>query len=349
MRCQSLTLLALLAVLVFGPNASDACTRCVYLGPKDTVIVARSMDWAEDPGTNLYSFPRGMKRDGAAGPNSITWTSKYGSVIAAFYDVSTVDGMNEKGLVANVLYLVESDYGKPDGKRPNLSIAGWGQYVLDNYATVEEAVEELRKEPFTIIAPILPNKRPGQGHLAISDPTGDSAIFEYIKGKLVIHHGRKYQVMTNSPSFDQQLALNTYWEQIGGMAMLPGTNRAADRFARASFFISVLPKTDDPKRAVASVTSVIRGVSVPLGITTPDQPNIASTIWRTIYDQKNKILYFDSATSPTVFWVPLTELDFKEGAPVKKLTLTGDKTFSGSAAVEFQVAKPFAFLRANTE
>ena len=262
-----------------------------------------------------------MKRDGAAGPNSIAWTSKYGSVVCAFYEVSTVDGMNEKGLVANVLYLVESDYGKPDGQKPTMSIAAWAQYVLDNFATVAEAVEALRKEPFVIIAPILPNGRLGQGHLSLSDPSGDSAIFEYIGGKLHIHHGREYQVMTNSPAFDQQLALNTYWEQIGGLAMLPGTNRAADRFARASFYIKTIPQTDDPKKAVASVFSVIRGVSVPLGITTPNQPNIASTVWRTLYDHKNKVLYFDSATSPTVFWVPLADLDFKEDAPVKKLTL----------------------------
>jgi choloylglycine hydrolase len=40
--------------------------------------------------------------------------------------------------------------------------------------------------------------------------------------------------MTNSPTYDQQLALNRYWEQIGGTTMLPGTNRAADRFVRAS-------------------------------------------------------------------------------------------------------------------
>ena len=32
-------------------------------------------------------------------------------------------------------------------------------------------------------------------------------------------------------------------------------------------------------QAVASVMSVMRAVSVPLGITTPDQPNISSTIW----------------------------------------------------------------------
>jgi hypothetical protein len=55
-------------------------------------------------------------------------------------------------------------------------------------------------------------------------------------------------------------------------------------------------------------------------------------------------MYFDSATSPTVFWVPLSELDFKEGAPVKKLTLVGGKTYSGSAAAQFAPAAPFPFL-----
>lgn len=44
-------------------------------------------------------------------------------------------------------------------------------------------------------------------HLALEDSTGDSAILEYINGKLVIHHGRQYQVMTNDPPYDQQLAL----------------------------------------------------------------------------------------------------------------------------------------------
>lgn len=342
--------LALAAIFVAGaalaPLPSDACTRCVYLGPKDTVIVARSMDWAEDPGSNIYCFPRGMKRDGAAAKDSLTWTSKYGSVITSFYEAATVDGMNDKGLVANVLYLVESDYGKADGKKPRISIAAWAQYVLDNYATVAEAVEALRAEPFVILAPILPNGRLGQGHLALSDPTGDSAIFEYVKGKLVIHHGREYQVMTNSPTFDQQLALNKYWEQIGGTTFLPGTNRAADRFARASFFIGAIPKTAEPKKAVASVFSVIRGVSVPLGITTPGEPNIASTIWRTLYDQKDKIFYFDSATSPTVFWIPIADLDLKDGASVKKLELSNGSTYNGNAAGQFKNAKAFEFLAA---
>lgn len=336
------------AALVFGlaclPGALEACTRCMLIGKNGIVVVARSMDWMEDPSTNLYAFPKGIQRDGASGKESITWTSKYGSVVCSFYEVATVDGMNEKGLVANVLYLVESDYGQPDGTKPLLSISLWGQYVLDNFATVSEAVEALKKEPFVIMAPTLPNGSKGHGHLSISDPSGDSAIFEYVKGKLVVHHNRQYQVMTNSPTFDEQLALNKYWEQIGGAVFLPGTNRASDRFARASFFTRAVPQSDDIVKTVATGFSIIRSVSVPLGITVEGQPNIASTIWRTVHDQKNRVFYFDSATSPTVFWVSLDSLDLKEGAPIKKLTIAGGKTYSGDAADKFQASESFKFL-----
>ncbi len=44
-------------------------------------------------------------------------------------------------------------------------------------------------------------------HLAIEDASGDSAIIEFIAGKCVVHHGREFQVMTNDPSYDQQLEL----------------------------------------------------------------------------------------------------------------------------------------------
>ena len=102
------------------------------------------MDWAEDPATDLWSFPKGLKRDGGAGPGSVEWTSKHGSVISSFYNIATVDGMNDAGLVANALYLVESDYGdaKASGK-PLISVGAWPQYALDNFSTVAEAVDAL--------------------------------------------------------------------------------------------------------------------------------------------------------------------------------------------------------------
>lgn len=183
-----------------------------------------------------------------------------------------------------------------------------------------------------------------------------SAFFEYIDGKLVIHHGEQYRVMTNSPSYDQQLAIEAYWKGVDGMAFLPGTVSAADRFVRASFMIGAIPKLMDPhtikavpgaayeNQAVASVLSVMRSVSVPLGITHPDKPNLSSTLWRTAHDHKNKVLFFDSATTPNAFWVPLADLDFMEGAPVKKLTIAGGKVYAGNAASKFEPAQPFTFL-----
>lgn len=337
----------LLALGLAAVRPASACTRCVYLGPSATVLTARSMDWASDIKSNMWIFPRGMKRNGATGARALNWVSKYGSVIVSGYDVGTADGINEQGLVANLLYLAESDYGKADTTSTTISIGAWGQYVLDSCGTVAEAVELLAKTPLVVIAPTLPDGSPAALHLAVSDPTGDSAIFEYVGGKLVIHHNKDFQVMTNSPVFDQQLALNEYWKKIGGAVFLPGTSRASDRFARASFYINAIPQTDKVQDALASVFGVIRGVSVPLGIATQGEPNISSTRWRTVSDQKNKIYYFDDATRPSVFWVKLADLDFREGQPVKKLSITDGKPFAGNVAKEFAPTEPFAFLGAD--
>lgn len=327
---------------------AQACTRLVYLGPNDNVITARSMDWKNDIATHLWIFPRGMERSGEAGNRSLHWTSRYGSVIASGYDISTTDGVNEAGLMANVLWLVESQYPEFTGKKPGLTIAAWAQYVLDNFATVEEAVSALREEPFTIITDKVPGEeRLATLHLSLSDSSGDSAIVEYIEGKQVIHHGRQYQVMTNSPTFDEQLALNEYWKQIGGTVMLPGTNRASDRFARAAFYVDAIPRERDPDRALASVFSVIRNVSVPYGISTPNQPNISSTRWRTVVDHKRRLYFFESALTPNTFWVDLKKVDFSEDSGrVKKLDLGTNQnhTYSGDATDRFVDTPPFRFL-----
>lgn len=211
------------ALFAIGQKA-EACTRVVYKGSDNTVITARSMDWKDEIDANIWIFPRGLKRSGNVGNSSFKWTSKYGSVITSAWDIATTDGINEKGLVANVLWLVESQYPKfdPQGSKPGITIAAWAQYVLDNYATVKDAVDDLRKEEFVIVSDFIPGTQKFTTlHLSISDATGDNAIFEYIDGKLKIHHDPSYTVMTNSPVFEQQLAINQYRKGIPGTIMLP--------------------------------------------------------------------------------------------------------------------------------
>jgi len=346
-RSRNIVIAALIAAWGAAPSV-EACTRGVFVTEAGTAVTLRSMDWKNDIGSNLWVFPRGMERDSAAGPDSLQWTSKYGSVIATAFDIGTADGLNEAGLVANLLYLTESEYpaAPPKPASAPMSITVWAQYILDNFASVAEAVNALAQEPFYIVPVASPDGAAGTVHVSISDATGDSAVLEYIDGALTIHHDRAYNVMTNSPPFDQQLALNAYWQEIGGLTMLPGTNRAADRFARTSFYLDALPKAVDDDTAVASAFSVIRNASVPMGISTPDQPNISTTRWRTVIDHANLRYFFEATLSPNVFWLDLTTLDLSEGNPVRKLTLTDGAIYGGNAGTELETAAPFTFLAA---
>ena len=349
---RAVAALLALAVVAGAARSTEACTRAMYVGPDGMVITARSNDWLGSQKSNLWIYPRGMARVGDTTPGAIAWTSRYGSVTVSGWDMATIDGMNEKGLVANGLYLAESDYGTPapgDPRKP-MSLTAWVQYALDNYATVAEAVEALRAEPFYIIGLSLPGGLAGVAHLSLSDPAGDSAILEYIGGKLVIHHGRQFTVMTNSPTFDKQLGLNGYWQEVGGQTFLPGTNRASDRFVRASYYMETVKKPDDANEALATALSVIRNASVPVGITTPGKPNIAATQWRTMSDQRNLTYFFESAFSPFLVWIDLKTIDFSAGAPVRKLGLTDQsvpiadgKLLSGEVSAFFRPAAAFSF------
>jgi len=322
------------------------CTRVVYIGPEQTVLTGRTMDFSIDIPANLWLFPRGMTRNGQVGPHSLEWTSRYGSIVASSWDIAAPDGMNEKGLVANMLWLVQSEYPsfEPEHGKPGLTISAWAQYVLDNFATVADAVASLRREEFVIVTDFIPGTdKFTTVHLSISDATGDSAILEYVNGQLVIHHDAAYQVMTNDPLFNEQLAIKGYWDHFPGTLFLPGSNRPPDRFVRASYYIKAIPQTSDPRLAVAGLFSVIRNVSVPYGISNPDQPHISSTRWRVVADQKHRVYFFENVLTPNVVWIDLKAADFSSDAPARKLALDNGQVYAGHALDKFTAAEPFVF------
>lgn len=329
---------------------AEACTRVIYKGPNNTVLTARNMDFSMPIPANLWVFPRGMARTTDVGPHSLSWTSKYGSLAVSSFDIATTDGMNEKGLVANMLWLVESDYPSFDPREgtPGLAISAWAQYVLDNFATVAEAVEALGREDFVVVTDFIPGTdKFTTVHLSVSDASGDSAIFEYLNGRLTIHHSPDYIVMTNDPPFRDQLALLSYWQEIPGNVFLPGTVKSADRFVRAHYYINHVVQTDDPQLSVAAAFSVIRNTSVPYGYSIEGFPNLSTTQWRVVADHGNLRYFFETALTPNTFWVDLERLDFTDGAPVKMLRADTDQTYNGETSALFSEAEPFVFQGIN--
>jgi choloylglycine hydrolase len=63
-----------------------------------------------------------------------------------------------------------------------------------------------------------------------------------------------------------------------------------------------------------------------------------------VADQDAKTYYFDSAISPSVFWVDLNKVNLKPGAKAMKLVPSKNKPLAGEVSSEFKEAEPFEFL-----
>lgn len=335
----------LLSVILF--TKLHACTRALYASPDNQyVVTGRNMDWFEPMHPSLWVFPRGIARDGGVGANSVKWHSKYGSVITAAFGSAVADGLNEKGLAVNCLYLAESDFGKRDVTRPGVSWAGYVQYLLDNFATVNEAVHTMENSNIQVSGPEIPGKtlKPATLHFALSDSAGDSAIFEYLHGKLVVHHGKQFKVLTNSPIYSAQLKLNTYWESVGGEHMLPGTTRASDRYVRASYYINHVPFPKDEISAVSEVVSVMNNVAQPdTNVVDPNIPNISATLWKSFADNKNNVYYFHLSDAASAIWLAFTDFNFEKGSDVLMVKGEDLSRLSGNIKKALKKAQPFLF------
>jgi choloylglycine hydrolase len=274
-------------------------------------------------------------------PGAAQWTSKYGSVVCSIIpyarkygfevDDGGTDGINEKGLGAHVLYLEATQYAEPDAT-PAVSYLRWARYILDNFATVKEAVEGMKN---IRIAAVKLGKEVLGAHLAIEDPSGDNAIFEVLDGKLVIHHGQEYTVMTNDPPYDWQVVNLSQYNGFGGSKSMPGSIEPGDRFVRLAYYTKHLPDPETPEQAVGYAMSAIRNVAVPFGAPYGGRTGAATypTWWMSATDLDRGIYFFNWAKNPNIVWIHTKEIDYSEGSGCRVVdpkdpALAGDITRS---------------------
>ena len=339
---RPLVSLLLLAASVLTADAALACTRILWNDNGHAVMVGRTMDWPESTEPVLTILPRGMARDGGllggeavVTENPARWTSIHGSLVTTVYGIGTVDGLNEAGLGAHLLYLTATDFGPRDPALPGIHAGLWAQYVLDNAATVTEALALLDKVQVVMVEA---RGHTASVHLAIEDASGDSAIVEYIDGKPVVHHGPEFRVMTNDPSYDQQLALlaGQDFSNPSSDMPLPGNVNPRDRFQRASYYLALLPDPASEREAAASILSVARNVSVPFGAPYKGF-GIYNTEYRTAMNLTDRRYYFELTTSPNLIWADLSAMNLDAGAGVRVLD-PDDIRLSGNVTGDFTPA-----------
>lgn len=334
-------------------SQANACTDFRLTANDGSIVIARSMEFAIDLKSNLRSSPRGRSFKSTL-PNSkagLAWTAKYGYVYLDGLNVDmAVDGMNEKGLAFEALYLPNiAEYQKimPNKENQALPYLYIGDWAMSNFATVEEVRAALVK------IQVVDAKIPDIGnmgntilplHFSFHDASGNSIVVEYVAGKLNIHDN-KVGVMTNDPTYDWHITnLNNYIHleptnpkpivikdmtfiatgQGSGMLGLPGDISPPSRFVKVSVLKAVVQPAANGPSAVNLAEHIINNVDIPFGLARePANGNYTSeyTQWTVFKDLKSMKFYYKTYLDTSLRAVEMDQINFAANAPMLKMPI----------------------------
>lgn len=274
----------LFMVINFGVSVL-ACTT-FFINKNGQMVFGRNYDWVTDAGmvcTNL----KGLSKTSLQTENgeAITWLSQYGSITFNQYGKEfPTGGMNEKGLVVELMWLDETKYPAADN-RPAIGVLQWIQYQLDNCATIDEVIatdKKLRISP-TGTTPL---------HYLIADANGNAATIEFLNGKMVVHKGNDLTVPV--------LTNNIYDESVTAYKNSSANgNNSLERFSAACSMIQKLNEGSITKPINDYAFDILAGVA---------QGNF--TKWSIVYDLKNKNIHFRTNRFKQVKTVNFSAFDF---------------------------------------
>lgn len=345
------TLLSASFLSILLPNTALACTDFKITATDGTVLIARSMEFALDFKSNVRSSPRDrtFNTNAIDGKPGLSWRSKYGYVYADGLNVdSAIDGMNEKGLSFEYLYLPgETQYQTATSEQdkqalPYISLGDW---VLGNFQTVEEVRQALTTIYVTDAKiPSIPNVT-FPLHAAIYDASGKGIVVEFVKGKMQISDNT-IGVMTNSPTYEWQVTnLRNYigmspyapkpvtingityaaTGQGSGMIGLPGDVSPPSRFVKTAVLKTAALPVNNAAGALNLAEHIINTVDIPLGTVRAKQSDGKDsndlTQWVVFKDLTHKIFYYRTYDNMTVRAIDLSKIDFAPTAARLKMPM----------------------------
>jgi len=266
--------------------SSFACTS-FFINKDGKMIFGRNYDWISDEGLLFTNIRGSMKtsmntNDG----KTISWVSKYGSVSFNQYGKEfPTGGMNEKGLVVELMWLEGTQYPSAD-QRPAVSTLQWIQYQLDCSANVDEIIasDKLVRIATKGTVPL---------HFLVADAQGDAATIEFLDGKMVVHTGKElpFPVLAND-TYESSLQYST-------SSLVSASYSSLDRFGRACRMLDKYHAGKIEKPVVDYAFDILE--------------NVAQgdwTKWSIVYDIRNKKIYYKSLRASTVKNVSLNAFGF---------------------------------------
>jgi choloylglycine hydrolase len=164
---------AVVLVACLAASLASTCTT-FFLSDGQRLLYGKNYDWHIRSGMLIVNH-RGMAKVAIADDNGnpARWTSTYGSVtFNQFGRDFPMGGMNEVGLVVEVMWLDETRYPSIDD-RASIGDLQWVQYQLDTAATVEDVLASDAEVRIVNGAPL---------HFLVADASGNAATIEFLQG-----------------------------------------------------------------------------------------------------------------------------------------------------------------------
>jgi choloylglycine hydrolase len=315
--------LALSLALLLAVPASACTTFCYLDGTR--VLFGRNYDFEHGTGVVLLN-PRGRVKTAVARVNPATWQARFGSVtFNQFGQDQPMGGVNEKGLVVELMWLDGTTYPMPD-TRPVVGVLDWIQYALDRFETVAEMLQGIEAIRIAGRTPL---------HFLVADRTGDAATVEFLDGTLVSHRGAAFRARALANSrYDFSLDYLDRRERQGDSAP-PYTRGSLDRFARAAELVAraaAEPAANDGD-AVARAFATLDAVK---------QPHY--TRWQIVYDLTAMRVSWHTEHNAARRHLDVSGLDFGCG-PVRALAIDAGDGPVAAAFAPHTIADNLALLR----
>lgn len=345
-------MMSILVLLVAYANSGNACTDFQVSAKDGTFLIARSMEFAMDLKSNIRNSNRGRQFTTSAPNNKpgLAWKAKYAYLFIDFLNQdNALDGMNEKGLSFEYLYLPgETQYQTvPVGKENQaLPYAFFGDWILSNFKTVAEVRQALAN------IYVFQQMIPGLGsivfpvHAAIHDASGKGIVVEFIQGQMHIYDF--IGVMTNSPTYHwhvsnlrnyinlspyspKPMVINnlvfTATGQGAGTLGLPGDISPPSRFIKTAFLSKVAFPVNNAVDALNLAEHIINNVDIPAGLArvlVNGKEFFETTQWVVFKDATHKMFYYRTYNDMTIRAVSMDKIDFSENAKRFKMPLLGN-------------------------
>ncbi len=299
------------------PLNAEACSVFVLSGT-ESAVVGRNYDWHTGIGM-LVTNQRDVEKTALAARNPLQWVSKYGSVTFNQYGRGfPCGGMNEAGLVIEVLWLDETRYPDPDD-RPVVSTLQWIQYQLDTAASIDEVMASDQRLRIQTISGT-------NVHFFVAQRDGECATVEFLNGERVMHRG--------SSMLARALTNSTYQESSGAFARRklssgepPCDGSSISRFVCAAELARRYAKVGEQGNGEAT-NAIDYSFAILDRVAQGD-----FTKWSIVYDTARLRIHFRTLAAPLPRFVEFRTLDFSNQTAVQVLDV--NKNLAGNLADKF--------------